>query len=151
MKGIEMETNEVNPIIELLTETLRVALATRNESEHDELCQIAGALASALTFEEMLLATDQAIRNMSDDDLQYRLHAEGVRVVGKVVSGLPHCPAIPAVQAQLQAPREHEELDEFKRSLQGRARYAFKRLPRGASPTPQSMCIDRGLNDLTRG
>ena len=144
MKGIEMESNQVTATIELLTETFGGAMATRNESEHDELCQIAGVLASVLTYEEMLLATDQAIRDMSDDDLQYRMHVLGYRVVGKVVSGLPHCPAIPAVQAQLQAPREHEELDEFKRSLQGRARYVLKRSPRRASPTPRSMPSEGG-------
>jgi hypothetical protein len=141
MKGTEMESNEVTAIIELLAETFGGAMATRNESERDELFQFAGALASVLTVKEMVLATDQAIRDMSDDDLQYWLHAEGVRVVGKVISGTPHCPAAPA---QLQAPSEGEELDNFKRSLLVVRRYVFKRSPRRASPTPRSMPSEGG-------
>ena len=138
MKGVEMESNEVTAIIELLTETLGGAIATRTESDGDELFQFAGTLASMLTFDEMVLGANQAVQNMSDDDVQYRMHVLGYRLVGKVVAGLPHCPAIPAVQAQLQAPHEHEELDKFKRSLRGMSRYVLKHSPRRACRNSQS-------------
>lgn len=131
-----MESNEVTAIIELLTETFGGAMATRNESERDELFQFAGSLASVLTYEEMLLATNQAVQDMSDEDLQYWLHADGFRIV----EGTAHCPQVGEAGLLRRPVRsEREELDEFKRSLQGRTRYVFKRSPRGAFPNPQSM------------
>ena len=133
MKGVEMESNEVTAIIELLTETLGGAMATRTESEGDELFQFAGTLASMLTYDEMVLGTTQAVQNMSDDDVQYWLHVEGFRFV----EGAAHCPQVGEVGLTRRPARsEHKELDKFKRSLR-ESRYVLKRSPRRASPNPQ--------------
>jgi hypothetical protein len=136
MKGVEMESNEVTAIVELLTETLGGATATRNESERDGLFQFAVTLASMLTFDEMVLGATQAVQDMSDEDVQHWLHVEGIWIA----EGTAHCPQVGEAGLTRRPVRsERKVLDKFKRSLRGMPRYVLKCSPRGESATLRSM------------
>ncbi len=74
-----MEKYEITAMVQLAAETFGGAFATRDEGEHDRLLELAYALASTMSVEEVATATYLSGQYSTSDDLPFWNEFHGQR------------------------------------------------------------------------